>query len=132
MKKLRALFLALAMISTHSISAQVAINSDGSSPDPSAGLEVKFTDKGFLPPRLSISEMLSIPSPAAEGLVVYNTTSKTLNVFDGTNWTDMTGNVQSLAIGDYYQGGVVFYLNKRVTYFQIFYSYREWFCIPWF
>jgi len=81
-----------------------------STPDNSAQLEVNSTTKGFLPPRLSTIEMLNIASPA-EGLVVYNTTSKTLNVFDGTDWTDMTGNVQSPAIGDYYQGGVVFYLD---------------------
>ncbi len=110
MKKLRALFLALALIATYSISAQVSINTDGSNPDSSAGLEVKFTDKGFLPPRLSTIQMLNIARPA-EGLVVYNTTSKTLNVFDGTDWTDMVGNVQTPAIGDFYQGGVVFYLD---------------------
>lgn len=30
--------------------AQVSINTDGSTPDNSAGLEVKFTDKGFCHP----------------------------------------------------------------------------------
>ncbi len=54
------------------------------SPDLSAKLEINSTTKGFLPPRLSKIEMLNIASPA-EGLVVYNTTSKTLNVFDGTH-----------------------------------------------
>ena len=110
MKKLKLLFVAITLIAFYNINAQgVSINEDGSAADGSAMLDVKSTDKGFLPPRLSTSELKAIPNPA-EGLVVYNTTSKTLNVFNGTNWTDMAGNVV-LAIGDYYQGGVVFYLN---------------------
>ncbi len=108
MKTYKLLFLAIAIFASCTITAQVAVTTDGSSPDGSAMLDVKSTDKGFLPPRLSISEMLSIPSPA-EGLVVYNTTSKTLNVFDGTFWRDMTGNVQP-AIGDFYQGGIIAYI----------------------
>lgn len=59
-------------------------------PDGSAALEVNSTTQGFLPSRLSRAEMLSILSPA-EGLVVYNTSQKTLNVFDGTYWVDMNG-----------------------------------------
>ncbi len=31
----------------YTANAQVSINTDGSGVDPSAGLEVKFTDKGF-------------------------------------------------------------------------------------
>jgi hypothetical protein len=59
-------------------------------PDASAQLEMKSTTQGFLPPRMTIGEMYSIPSPA-EGLVVYNTSNKTLNVFDGVIWVDMNG-----------------------------------------
>lgn len=110
MKKLKLLFVAITLIAFYNISAQgVSINEDGSAADGSAMLDVKSTDKGFLPPRLSTSELKAIPNPA-EGLVVYNSTDKTLNVFNGTYWTDMAGNVV-LAIGDYYQGGVVFYLD---------------------
>ncbi len=93
---------------TISNSGNVGVNT--STPDNSAQLEVSSTSKGFLPPRLSSVEMFNIASPA-EGLVVYNTTSKTLNVFDGTDWMDMTGNPQYPAIGDFYQGGVVFYVD---------------------
>ena len=35
------------------IQAQVAINTDGNQPEPSAGLDVKFTNKGLLPPRMT-------------------------------------------------------------------------------
>jgi hypothetical protein len=55
--------------------AQMGINTDNSAPDPSAGLDVKFTDKGFLPPRVELTApYLAAPvvSPAT-GLLVYNT-----------------------------------------------------------
>jgi len=52
--------------------AQVSINTDGTAPDPSAGLDVKFTDRGILFPRLTYSQIVAIPDPA-NGLVVFCT-----------------------------------------------------------
>lgn len=52
--------------------AQVAVNANESQPDNSAGLDVNFPDRGFLPPRMNHSELLAIPSPA-EGLMVFCT-----------------------------------------------------------
>jgi hypothetical protein len=54
-------------------------------PDPSAALDVTSTTQGFLPPRMSDTEMNSIAAPAA-GLIVWNYDSGTLYVFDGSNW----------------------------------------------
>jgi len=68
--------------------AQVGINSDNSTPDPSAELDVKFTDRGFLPPRMSTSLRNAIPSPAV-GLLIFNTDEKAINIFNGTNWKRM-------------------------------------------
>jgi len=48
----------------------VAINEDGSPPHPSAGLEIKFTDKGVLLPRLTAQQRNAIFEPA-EGLLIY-------------------------------------------------------------
>jgi len=96
MKKLTLLFVAITLIACYNLNAQgVSINEDGS---------------GFLLPRLSIDELLLIPNPA-EGLVVYNTTFQTLNVFNGSDWVDMMGNNLIPKIGDYFRGGVVFYLD---------------------
>jgi hypothetical protein len=53
----------------------VGINSDGSSPDASAMLDIKSTTKGFLPPRIALTAINSaspVTTPAA-GLLVYNT-----------------------------------------------------------
>jgi len=117
MKIFRTLFLALAMIATYSLSAQVSINTDGSSADGSAMLDVESTDKGFLPPRMTESQRNAIGSPAV-GLVVWCTNCGSdgeLQVYNGSAWTNMIGGAASVYtppdIGDYYQGGVVFYLD---------------------
>jgi uncharacterized protein (TIGR02145 family) len=65
--------------------AQVGVNSDNSAPDPSAGLDVNFNNKGLLPPRMTSMTMNAIVSPAA-GLMVYNTTVNSICWFNGTAW----------------------------------------------
>lgn len=52
--------------------SQVGFNTDNSAPDPSAGLDVKFADKGLLPPRITLAGLNAIANPA-NGLVVYCT-----------------------------------------------------------
>ncbi len=97
--------------------AQVSINTDGSTPDGSAMLDVKSTDKGFLPPRMTEIQRDAISSPVA-GLVVWCTNcgaSGELQVNNGSTWTNMIGGAAAVyvppAIGDYHQGGVIFYLD---------------------
>jgi uncharacterized protein (TIGR02145 family) len=68
--------------------AQVAVNSDGSAPDGSAMLEVKSTDKGFLPPRMNTIQREAISSPAT-GLTIYNTDSTCLEFWNGSAWYDV-------------------------------------------
>lgn len=69
-------------------SAQVGINPDGSPPDSSAGLDVNFPDKGFLPPRLTFFQMKTIANPAT-GLIVFNTDSLDLYIFAGIYWVSV-------------------------------------------
>jgi uncharacterized protein (TIGR02145 family) len=67
--------------------AQVAINADGSQPDNSAMLEVKSTDKGFLPPRMTTAQRNAINSGApVEGLIIYNTDVNCLQWWNGSAW----------------------------------------------
>jgi hypothetical protein len=54
-------------------------------PAASSILDVTSTTKGFLPPRMTTTEINAIASPAA-GLVVYNTTLAVLCFYDGTGW----------------------------------------------
>ncbi len=86
MRTIKLVFIAIPIMLSYSLTAQVAITTDGSSPDGSAMLDVKSTDKGFLPPRLTTTERNSIINPA-EGLVIYNTDYKTLEVFNGSLWS---------------------------------------------
>ena len=69
MKKLFYL-IALFVLFSNTMFAQVAVNADGSQPDPSAVLDVKSTTKGFLLPRMTTSQINAIANPAggADGL----------------------------------------------------------------
>ncbi|MCP3999951.1 MAG: DUF1566 domain-containing protein, partial [Gammaproteobacteria bacterium] len=92
----------------------VGINT--SAPDNSAQLEVNSTSKGFLPPRMTGDERDAIAAPAA-GLIVYCTncgSTGEMQMYNGSAWTNMIGGATTpatLAIGDYHQGGVIFYLD---------------------
>ena len=74
MKKL-SFFISLLLFSNGLLFAQVGISADNSVPDPSAGLDVNFNNKGLLPPRVALTAINSaspVSSPAV-GLLVYNT-----------------------------------------------------------
>ena len=71
MKKLMVLTLVMLFCLLRSY-AQVGINNDNSAPDPSAMLDVKSSNKGLLPPRMTLAEINAIPNPAA-GLIIYCT-----------------------------------------------------------
>ena len=56
-----------------------------STPEASAKLELSSTTQGFLPPRLTDTQRDAVTSPAT-GLIIYNTTSGTINFYNGTAW----------------------------------------------
>ena len=60
----------LLLIATLHGFSQTGINTDGTPPDPSAGLDVKFPNKGLLPPRMTNEQMNAIPNPVS-GLCVF-------------------------------------------------------------
>ena len=85
MKIIKALFIVLAIIASCSVNAQVAVTTDGSSANNSAMLEVKSTEKGFLPPRMTEAQRDAIDNPAA-GLIIYCTDCVELQMYNGTEW----------------------------------------------
>lgn len=92
MKKLFLTLLLIALISASvTLHAQgVAISdSAGYTPDPSAMLDVMSVSKGLLPPRIITTERDAISNPA-EGLVIFNTSTRALEVFDGDRWRSST------------------------------------------
>lgn len=64
---------------------------------PTAALQVDSTTNGFLPPRMTQAQRNGISSPNT-GLVVYNTDTDTLNIYNGTAWVEVglgSGNLVS-------------------------------------
>ncbi len=102
MKTIFLTFTIVLMCIATGIAQNVGINSDGSTPDASAGLDIKYATKGVLIPRVDITD-LSSPSPVtspAISLIVYNTNTNTGTGFfywDGNKWVKLsdTNNVDS-------------------------------------
>lgn len=84
MYKYKTLFI-LSILSYSTTKAQIGIGT--SEPHSSAIVEIKSTDKGFLPPRLTKTERNSIAAPTA-GLFIYNTDNNCLQFYTGTYWFD--------------------------------------------
>jgi hypothetical protein len=101
MKNFTKMFLAACMITgfAFSLNAQsVGINTDGSSPNPKAILDITSTTQGFLPPRMTYAQREAITDPPA-GLMVWCSNcgaSGELQVYDGTIWLSLTGTPSGL------------------------------------
>jgi len=79
-----------------------------------AVLELSSTTQGFLPPRLTTTQRDAITAPV-EGLTIWNTLNKQLEVYDGSYWVNMNGKLVStltvtLTVGQRYGGGKVAYI----------------------
>ena len=59
-------------------------------PVSSAALEISATTQGFLPPRMTNTQIMSISSPAT-GLMAYSTTDNLIVYYNGSNWMKITG-----------------------------------------
>jgi len=69
--------------------AQGGLVSIGGASNASALLTLNSTNRGFLPPVLTTTQRNNISSPA-EGLMIYNSTTKKLNFYNGTSWDAVT------------------------------------------
>jgi len=134
MKKL--LTLLAAALLTATTFAQVGINIE--TPDPSAALDITSTTGGLLPPRMKTTQRDAIS--AAKGLVLFNTTTNTLQINEGdattANWVSLSSAATSAtySIGDIVNGGVVFWLDSTgqhglVVAFSDVATSVEWGCI---
>jgi len=101
-------FIQLILLFALSTNIQAQNVGIGTAPDSSAMLHISSTTQGFLPPRMTVVQRDLIVNPA-EGLMIYNTTSKKINVFNGTAWQLFNGNTAN-GIGDSYQGGTIAYI----------------------
>ena len=115
--------LLAAVLLTATTFAQVGINIE--TPDPSAALDITSTTGGLLVPRMTKDDRGFIDTPAT-GLMIYQTDGTPgFYYFNGTSWEGyysqaevdaliaaLDARITALepAVGDVYQGGVVFYI----------------------
>ena len=94
---MKKLLLTLIIIVATALSgfAQVAVNTDGSTPNSSAMLDVQSSTKGMLIPRMTQTQRTAIASPET-GLMVYQTDATTgFYFYNGTVWTQLTDALSS-------------------------------------
>ena len=96
MKKCYLCFMALVLFMAPCLAQNVAINEDGSSPDPKAILDIKSSNKGVLIPRISTAARVSIVAP--KGLLVFDISTNSFWYSEGltiqagdtiTNWKNL-------------------------------------------
>jgi uncharacterized protein (TIGR02145 family) len=93
----------LLLVASTFTQAQVGVGT--TSPVASAKLEIASTTQGFLPPRMTTAQRDAIVSPAT-GLVIFNTTTNSLEYKSSTGWVSLTTattvNYPSVLIGAQY------------------------------
>jgi hypothetical protein len=109
--------LIILLFCAHFSYEQIGINTSGAAPAPSAMLDVTATDKGFLPPRMTMSQRNAIS--ATNGLMVYCTDCNPAGHF-GYNagvWKPMfdyqtaSGPCVQYTVGQQAQGGTVIWVD---------------------
>ena len=73
----------------------MSVNETGADPHDVAILDVSSTEKGFLLPRTEPTTV-SVPT---ESLIIFNTISKRLTIYDGSDWTEVFHNAESTTTG---------------------------------
>ncbi|MFT5255537.1 MAG: hypothetical protein ACI9RL_000882 [Candidatus Paceibacteria bacterium] len=107
--------LLAAVLLTATTYAQIGINNEN--PDASAALDITSTTGGLLTPRMTAAQRDAITTPS-QGLIIFCTDCASgegeLQIKLSSAWKNLpVGDVNDPppAIGDTYQGGVVFYLD---------------------
>ena len=106
MKKL--LTLLFLILLSNFLTAQISINDTGNPPDSSAILDIQSSERGLLIPRMTTLEMVQIASPAT-GLLVFNSDSVDIYVFDGTYWMNIRRDAGPIDPNGFYCPGTVEY-----------------------
>jgi hypothetical protein len=95
-KKITAGFAFAMLLYLNSNAQSLAVNTDGSTANPSALLDVKSTNKGLLIPRMSKAQKNAIAAPATGLLVFQNAPDSTgFHYYDGAGWTWLSNSVIS-------------------------------------
>lgn len=90
--------------------SSIAINTSGSLADSKALLDVSSTTQGVLISRMSTTQRDAISSPTT-GLMIYNTTTNSFNLYDGTAWRQLA----SLLGTETFQNKTISASNNTIT-----------------
>lgn len=93
--KTLALTLCLFFFFAKASGQNIAINTTGASPHPSAVLDVQSLDKGWMGPRHTTVSKIAIVNPAP-GLMVLDTTIWCISLFNGVGWINLCAQVTGL------------------------------------
>ena len=93
-----ALILLFALSAKDAKAQNLAINTDGSKADPNAILDIQSTSKGLLIPRMTTLQRMKIPQ--TNGLMVYDTTTKSFWYSDGNAWKSISVSNTSTNVTD--------------------------------
>ena len=85
----------IALFITTNSNAQVGIGVSTASINQSAQLDVVSTTKGLLPPRMTTTQRDAIVNPAS-GLVIFNTTTNSLEYKSSTGWVLLTASTPTV------------------------------------
>lgn len=92
----------LVMAAVAELQAQSKVGSNPTTLDASAAFEIESTSKGFLPPRMTTTQRNAISGPAT-GLVIFNTTTGTLEINSGTpasvSWATLASPIAAFSSG---------------------------------
>ncbi len=91
-------FFVLLLFVALSSYAQIAINTDGSTANPSAMLDVKSDTAGILIPRMSSLQRDAIANPV-QGLMVFVTDENTFYYFNGSSWIKIGAGSSGWTVG---------------------------------
>ncbi|MFH1120713.1 MAG: hypothetical protein V1775_12900 [Bacteroidota bacterium] len=108
---MRNLYLFIILFIGLNASSQVAINTDGTSPDNSAMLDVKSTTRGLLAPRMTLAQRNAIVSPAT-GLVIFQTNSSPGLYFNSGTPAAPSWNLVGSGTGQWLNNGSGIYYNS--------------------
>jgi len=91
----KSIFSFLVFFTTYSLFSQVKVGENPNTINPSAGLEIEYTNKGFLPPRMTTIQRDAIQNPVL-GLQIYNTTTNCMEYYRPTGWYSMCPRLATL------------------------------------
>jgi len=87
-----ALLVKLTALNAKLFATSTGVGVGTETPAATALFEILSTTQGFLPPRMTTTQRNAITSPAA-GLMIYNTTTLSLEMYDGTSWDTYLANI---------------------------------------